>query len=472
MFGSRTMWRGGGRRTGSVYVLALILLALFSSIAVAMFTSTTLNLKKSENAANAVTARLAAESGLSVILQALRGVSLPSDTDANSLIANLAVKLAEDLDGTGNLGGQTVAAAGGVLSVPSVTLDHGSFTCTFNMETDSQGRQRCRVKVTGARDGARRDVSMLLNLGIKRASIFNFGVASRGKISVTGSAVIDGMTTPAEASVLSASSEPVAIEAGGHGVIGGDLFITGANVDTVVLRGGGLSVGGESDPQEILEHHVHLGVEEPEFPEVDVAPFLAFAVNVIDADTDLGGSGSFDNVVIRRNTNPQFTGDTVVNGVMYIESPNIVIFAAGTTINGILVTDNPSAPNLTENRIEFRGHVMAPGVDALPDSPEFAQIKTLTGTVILAPGYDLTFRGTTNSINGTIAADQMAFRGDSDISGSLTGSVVGLKDLPISLSGNASIRINGENSKIIPVGFKHPMGLTPDPDTYREGKLD
>ena len=458
------------RRGGAVYVLALVFLVLFGSLSVALFSASTLNLKMGENLSHSQAARLAAEGGMSWMLWHLGEVRMPPETTEDALIPNLADRLGAALNGTANLGAGSISSTDQIISVPWITLDHGSFSCVLAMVPDGQGGQRCRLTVTGTRSGARCDVSIDLDPVTKRAKVFDYGVASRGRIVVSGSAVIEGVNKPGEASVLSTRSEPVAIEAGGHATITGDLYVTGEDLDYVSLSGGGYTIGGESDPCQILEDHVHVNMDDPGFPEIDITPFVLLTKSIIDSNTDLTGSGlTFNNALVKADTDPDFRNHTVINGVLFIETPNVVTFHAGTTINGIVVTQDASGSNIAENRLEFKGHVTAPGVDALPDGDEFANIKELTGTVILAPGFALTFRGNTHSINGTIAADQLDFRGNSDVSGNLTGTVLGLADMEMSLQGNTSIRIARPTDDILAAGFKHPLGLTPNADSYTYG---
>ena len=59
-------------RRGFAYVLALILLTLFTTLSMAFVAETNLNLQKSENTRSAMGARLAAESGLSFAVNVLK----------------------------------------------------------------------------------------------------------------------------------------------------------------------------------------------------------------------------------------------------------------------------------------------------------------------------------------------------------------------------------------------------------------
>jgi len=62
-----------------------------------------------------------------------------------------------------------------------------------------------------------------------------------------------------------------------------------------------------------------------------------------------------------------------------------------------------------------------------------------------------------------------SWRGNSNICGELTGVILGLKDLEMTLRGNVTINFNRSNANPAPAGFNHPMGLTSVPNSYKEG---
>ena len=444
---------------GMAFVLALVFLTTFAAVAVVIASASLLELKKSGNASRILKARLAAEGGLALVGHVLGDVRLPWDVTAETLMDEVHAALGARLDGTGALAGQVVSKTGDVVTIPQIDLGDSSISCTLTPTTDGE-TPGCWLTVTGSYGSVSRRVAAILVCGPRPSSIFDHAVVSRGPIAISGNAHVFGKSSADEGSVLSASLEPVAIEAGGHATISGDLYITADDVSQVDLSGGGLSIGGSSDIDEILRHHVHPKTEMPEFSETNTDLFADLPTSVIDANTDLDGTNVYTNVRVKAGTDPQFTSDTVINGVMYVESPNKILFTASTIINGIIVTDGGDSQPLSECQIDFRGHTTAPGVEALPDTAEFADIKKLTGTILLAPGFDVTFRGATNAINGTIAADKLSLCGNMDISGSLTGTILGLSEHPVTLQGNTSIRVDHADTNPIPVGFKHPIGLS------------
>ena len=454
---------------GAVYLAALILLIALTCLGAVLSSSTVLELRKSDNSADTLQARMSAESGLNYMLMKIDEVRMPAETDGDTLIANLTAEFVDVLGRTGDVAAAQITSTATTIWVPEIVVNSVRFSTVFAIEGTGPAGKKCHMTVTGRCGAAKRRVSVSLNRTPRPAEAFEYGIASKGSIFISGSGTVEGANTGQEATVFSMSNQPVAIEAGGKATIGGDLYVTNEDEASILLAGKGLSVAGETDIFTIIKKHAHFGVEPPEFPEIDVAPIASLATGFIDVDTKLPeGDLVLNNIRIKPGTDPVFGSNTTINGVLVIESPNTVIFEAGTVINGIVVCEDDGAEDIVNKQLEFQGHVSAPGVEALPDIPMFEEVKKHVGTVVLAPGYGVTFRGTTNSINGTIAADQFAFLGATDISGELNGMILGLSDREMILEGNATLRINRQTDVETPAGFVHLIGLVVAPGTYTE----
>jgi len=453
------------RRRGGVIVVVLGMIILLAGLAVALVGLSSVELTKACNSSDVDGALLAAESGLAFLQHVAQGVELPSDTTDETLPERLHAQLA-GLLAFATVSQPAVTLADGIITIAPIDLPDSSFTCRLDSD-DSQTTPACRLTVTGHHGAVCRRVQVLLVCSARPADVFGHGIASRGSVSIQGNASLTGVTEAADASVLSASGEPVTIELGGHASMTGDLYVAGQDASSVSLSGHGLSVAGTSDLDEIIADHLHIVEEAPEFPETDTADLAAHATNVVDANTDLGSGQTFTNIRIAAGTNPTFGSDTVLNGIVYVEAPNIVTFNSS-TLNGMIVTADGGAYPIAECQIDFKGRTTAPGVTALPETPEFADLRQLAGTILLAPGFGATFRGSSNLFNGVLAADQLTFRGNLDIAGDLAGVILGLGAYPLTLSGNASIQVSHRDGSVLPVGFKHPLGLGIVPGSYSE----
>jgi hypothetical protein len=281
-------------------------------------------------------------------------------------------------------------------------------------------------------------------------SVFDYGIASKGRISISGSTRIIGVNYPAEGNILSATqsgSNAITIE--GSGVeLSGDIFVVGDEASVAIT--GSPSIGGTSDPAQILQH-LHFGVDPPDFPTVDTSHLTSLATNVLSPEIATNG-GTISNVRIPAGMNPTFDSDVTLNGVVHVEAPNIVTFAGQTTINGLIVTDDSNLP-LDSCQLTFAGTLDAKGVEALPDTEEFVALKEQIGTFIVAPGFAVTFFDSFDVINGGIAADQLTWTGTAAGEATIHGSIIGLKDLPTEIGGYVTILFDREGNPPVPAGF-------------------
>lgn len=237
-------------------ILALIVLAVFASLAVVWVTGAGLSLQASSNYGHATQARLAAEGGLAVLLHAMAPIRLPATTDPSTFPGYLGAALGTGLNGTANLSGQTVAVAAGVVTVPEIVLPEGRFTSRLAWADPN----RVSLTVTGTSQDASQRVQILLDLVPRLPTAFNYGLASQGQIAISGSAKIVGINDPSEASVLSATAQSTAVLLGGSATISGDLYTTG-NPSTVTISGSP-TVAGSQNPS-VIAQHVHFDVVPP-----------------------------------------------------------------------------------------------------------------------------------------------------------------------------------------------------------------
>jgi len=441
-------------RVGAAYVLALLLLAIFSTLALAITTQATVGLRQSSNCREAMNAQMAAESGLAFMLDVLRDLTLPPETTDQTMITNLGERLAARLDDTPNLASGAVMRSS-VVSVPAITWRGGNFQCTFSPVGDG----RCRLRVTGTMKDASRTISIDLSLVNETKGVFGYGIASRGKIGAWGTSELKG---PLEPNVLSILDQAEAIELCGNTTVAGELHLSDPAA-TVGIRGNSVTVHGATGRDEILENHVHR-VAEPEFPAINTEP-LASLVPLTDLEPSSNYNGdTYSNIRIRSGSHPDFGNDVVLNGIVYIEAPNKVTFKNNCTIKGMIITEDGSSYGLDSCQLIFKSKVTCLGVETLPE--EFSSVKEHTGTFILAPGFAVEFRGQVNTINGTIAADRFDFRANCNLT--IKGFVLGLSDHAMTFHGNNSVTIDTSNADRTPAGLLVPKQLVPVQGTYRE----
>ncbi len=444
-------------RRGIAAVLAMLYLILFSTLALGFYAATTTSVSVTGNERRAALAQMAAESGMDFIRYQLSHVTIPHGTAPTDLFNVVYAALQSQLDNTGNL--NSISSDGSTISIPAdptafINIDaNGS---RFRATIENLGA-KLRVKVVGraADQSVRRAVQMEYGLAEKASAIFDFGVASKGKIATGGSSHIKGATDPKKGSVLSACmSDPTPVVIGGKEV-SGDISIVNP-VGNVTYAGA--SVGGTTDPVLIAAQHIHKGVPEPEFPTVDTDIFLPYVTNVYT------GGRNLTNCRIPANTNPLFAGGATIRGVVYVETPNRITFRGNSDIQGVIVVQNNPTGDLSSNIINFAGNVSASPVSSLPAS--FGDLRNLTGSFLLAPNFTVSFTGDFGTVGGSIIASRISMTGNA--TGTVMGSVINLEDTPMYVNGSAEIIIASTGTSDYPAGVYFSSHYVPLPDTYAE----
>lgn len=450
------------RAKGMAYVLTLVLLVVCSTLAVGFAAGTNMNLLQSDNALRIHKARLRAESGIDFYVYVLRGVSLPADTTAEDLMETLAAALDETLNDTPNLAGQAVAYNAQQIVIPQIAFggEGGGFQAVL---TPCAG-ESVELTVTGSDSGVVRRARMRFDLVAGRSEAFDYGLATQGKIVMSGNARILGANNPSEANVLTGTySDLEAASLTGSVELAGDLSLS--NTDAHATLTGNVTIGGQTTGGAI-EDHVHVGVGGVEFPEPDPTVFEPFARTTVDAGTNTGGNQTFVNIRIVAHANPTFSGNITLKGVIYIESPNQVTFTGNLNLTGVIVTEDAGEGAVDKNSIHFSGNTTALGVESLPKEPKFAGLREMTGTFMLAPGFSVKFTGNFGTINGTMAADEFKWAGNAG--GTIRGSIIGWGDYEFNLTGNSHLVIDRSGSTKQPPGFAAFTKLVPRARTYEE----
>lgn len=458
----RSLRPRAGRRRGVVSVLAILMLAIFFTLAVSYTTMTTFNETLAYNQARAEVARFQAESGVSFVLRNLSSVPVPAGAGGTTLLNAIAASLAAQLDGTPNLNGAAVTNSGGVVTIPLIATDGNTrgFRATLTVESASV----IRVSVTGVNGPASRTIHICLNAAAAHNGVFDFGVAARGPISLIGNTSIRGANNRQEGSVLTVASGP-----GNEVTINGNCTIDG-NVsmgpgDGNAALTGNVSIGGSGTGNDWA--HINLGVGDMTFPTMDPNVFAPFATNTVNSSTATTGNLPFTNIRIAAGTNPTFAGNITIKGIVYVESPNVVTFTGNLNFTGILVTQNAGSGATAANKVKFNGNTTSAGVEALPDTSDFHDLRQMPGTFILAPGFEVGFLGNFGTVNGCMAAEKFSFMGNAG--GTVYGGVMSYGPDPLSLAGNSTLIINRSRYTGDPPGFVPSAGgLVPNMDSYEE----
>jgi hypothetical protein len=290
------------------------------------------------------------------------------------------------------------------------------------------------------------DFALLANNWLRTShgeSVFYFGVATKGPLHIASNIEPEHGNISIESDVYIVSENSnLALEMIGNTHITGDVFIVNP-FGTVDLQGGDASIGGETVPG--AYDHVFTGIDPVEFPVPNPSYFEHYVVEDINLTET-----TFENIRIPPNTNPSFGGGVTMNGVVFIETPNLVTFTGHVSITGIIVGDGDVTDNSGTNRIDFLGTVDSSPVTSLP--AQFGGLREETGTFLMAPGFSVSFSGDFETINGAIAANGITFSGNAG--GTIEGSVLNYSDTKMELRGNSDLFFNRWADIEIPAGFE------------------
>jgi hypothetical protein len=282
-----------------------------------------------------------------------------------------------------------------------------------------------------------------------------YGVSSKSAVRLTGHGRIQGLNSNDEGSVLAATyTTSPAIRLSGNASITGDAKI--CNPDARIQTTGQATIGGSQS----------VGVGEPDWPVVVQSIFRPYATN--ERTSGASGDVTLSNIRIPARTNPTFSGNATLNGIVYVESPNIVTFAGNCTLAGLIVCEQPEDDDLNANKITFSGNASLSAV--VPAGSQYDGLRDLTGSAVLAPGYGVKFSGQSNAVGGCMVASEFEFTGqaltgkkkkneddDSDEAptvSAIRGGIINLRDSGFKVAGKATLTIDRSNLN------DHPAGLT------------
>ena len=457
-------------------MLAMLFMVVFTTLALAFYAQTTMSAQVAGNEERSNQAQIAAESGMRFIQYQLSQVKIPPMVPQENLLEELHMQLSDAMDGTGNLAGGLVGIdyASSIIHVPALASKPVALTPGgpgFRAALRQSGREFV-ITVTGSSAGGQ------LSRGIRQRfqpvpvndSVFKYGVTARGKIKLGGDFDLEGEDSDIDGSMYSATIDEfkTPVEVKKRASLSGDLYL--ADTDGNIKVGDKVSIHGTTDPAVYNALYIHRGVKLPEFPQVDTAPFKAFATNTYAGGSkDKDGLDYYANVVIPPNTNPKFDKGTLIEGVLYIKMPNKVTFSEHTIVRGVIVVEksaNPKDYKDSKNKIEFKKGSTLYGIETLPASAQFPDaLRNLTGASIIAPDTQVKFSGNSGAWAGSVVVEDMTFSGHA--TGKISGSVVSFGDVKFDKKGSLTFDRDADRRQMI-AGLLVTTAYAPLPSSYEE----
>ncbi len=461
---------------GSVMILVILLLVVMASLTAAMANMAAMSYQQADAARQIMEARCQAEAGLGYLSHLLTDVEVPQAADGKQLLTVVAGHLTRKLDGTKVLNGQMVGFDGSQIHLPMISASGKSgqgFIATLTVHDADE----LLLSVDGQSGPVRRNVSIRLRAVRGGRKILDYGIAARGPIRLHGSTAVLGINQPSEGDCYSAGRGADApLELHGHSMMNG-RFDT-ANARGHVRLHGLHRIGGKTyqGPDTITAATVET---EPErygpfrfdredyaFPQPEPGVFGKYAVNELSMEDRVRADRTLVNVRIPANTNPVFAGHTKIRGVLYIEQPNRVTFAGNCSITGVIATQSAPENDPTDaSSLSFAGHMKIQGVEALPDEPQFAELRKQAGTFLLAPGFEVNLSGSLGVVSGAMAAEGFRFHGN--VVGLLRGPMLSYGDGEFRMGGASQLMFDRSKRNGSPAGLRVRTGLIALPETYR-----
>ena len=451
------------KRRGVALFAALIFIAVFMAASAGMLAMSSQNTLAAANLQAGNLARSTAESGLELVRYWMKdsSVTIPGSVPKNERYGRLVDELKGVLDDhqiaytTNDAGHLLIGSADDPVVLERDT--NGSAKRSFYATVSPNGLQGVNVQITGQTRQLSRTLRGGFTYGTRPRTVFDYGVATRGPLMLIGNTALDGVTIASESDVYIESldnNNALAVE--GNSQIAGKVSIVnpGDAEDIVSLKGGQSSIGGERNLT-----HVSTGVEATEFPYPNTKHFETYATG-----GDYTGGSTLENVVIKAGTNPSFTSDVTITGVLYVESPNVVDFAGNVNITGIIVGDGDMNDHSQTNQMIFRGNVSSQSVGELDES--FGSLRDETGTFLMAPGFFLSFGGNFGTVNGAIVGNGVEFFGNAG--GTIEGSVINYSPEPMNVTGNSDLYFNRSGIEKLPSGFVQDVIIHYNSGSYSE----
>jgi len=448
------------RRAGIALILSMIFLVIFAALGVCMVTMSGSNVQIASNQHNLGAALGAAQSGQEILRYWLSRILIDSSTPQPQYLSEIITAVQTELANNG-ITGVTLTNGGTFTTIPLNSTTGRNFDAQLLIDPNQPTILQARV--TGHSGQAVRTIITSYSIKPYVFPIFDYGLATKGPLNFPGNPTITAANAAWEADMfVESSGSPIAVEVGGNLNFAGDVNVgnASANVDF----NGAVQIAGDTG-QTAIDNHVTIGMQSPEFPVPDTNRFVQYATGpVVDSSTDLSKGITLANATIAAGTNPVFKETATIQGVLYIESPNVVTFERNVALFGIIVGDGDLAnPDTNANRIDIQGNFAS---QPYPPGPLFDAIRQEEGSSIVAPGFAATFAGNFSALEGVVAVSGADFTGN--MAATIKGTLINYSDTSTVVLGNASMNFDRANSVEIPAGFDLYRELNYEPSLYCE----
>ena len=407
-----------------------------------------------------------AESGLDITRYWLSRVAFSGTTAPGNRFTTLATMLQNELNAA-EMTNIVPVCNGSTITfshVPLNTSKHQWFSAVLtNLDVDNM-----RLAVTGHNGSLSRTIQTNFIFGQRPNNVFDFGVATKGPLDLSGNIDMEGSNINIESNAYIETHQLLALSIIGNSHIAGNVKITNP-LANVHLQGGHAGIGGVFGEAATQPPYTEYGYPQTEFPEMVPSTFEHYVTSTLDPAVNTNSNLTLENIRIPAGRNPTFNGGVTLRGVIWIEQPNVVTFAGNTTVCAVIVGNGNPTDYSGTNSVTFSGSLTSLPVSALPQEPQFAGVRNESGTFFMGPGFKANFQGPFTTVSGAIAANGIEFGGSAG--GTIYGSLINYSPNAMSCSGNNDLLFNRSGLTKVPAGFRPQVVLRYDPSSYSEGVL-
>ncbi|MHC4534009.1 MAG: PilX N-terminal domain-containing pilus assembly protein [Planctomycetota bacterium] len=443
---------------GAVLIVSMIFVLIFSALAVSMATMSGTNVQLASNQHKVGSAIASTESGLETMRFWLNRVEFPSSTLPSDYHGTIVSNLQTDLSDN-SITNVTVYNNG---TIPPVPLDSATGQA-FEGEIliDPNNANILQLSSIGGAD-ITRTIRVQYDIQPYEYPIFDFGLATKGPVHFLGNPTVNGVNSNDEADIfIESNNNNLAMLVTGNCKFDGSINVANSIANVTLM--GDVQIAGDTG-QTAIDNHVNIGAEAPQFPVPDTQHFQQYATGpVIDSSTDLSSGMTLTNATIAAGTDPNFLNNVIIEGILYIEQPNVVTFHGNVASNGMIVAEgdpNFAGPN---NSISFLGNF---ATNPVPAGVEFDAIRQEEGSSILAPAFSVEFAGNFSALSGVMAVSGAHFSGN--VNAVIEGTILNYSDDPTVIEGNATLNFDRSNDITVPAGFDTHRILIYNPASYEE----
>ena len=457
-------------RRGIVFVLSMIFLAILASLSVTVATMSSANAQMASNHKRGNQTLTNAQSGVEIARYFLDGMDVAGTYTATSL--NTAVQA--QLTDKGLTGITATCTDSTTINLASVALDSNmeSFSSVINLSAD-----KWQIDAKGASGTFERTIRANFNITGGPSTIFDFGVATKGPLDMSGQAAVTSTTLSGSDVYIDTSSNNNSVELGSKNIVDGNIYLVGDSATYDISKGA--QIGGDTITENIdgriladaENANVHLNAAPVSFPTPNPEHFRQFATggtftgkkkDYWDGNKDI----VLKNIYIPAGTNYTFAAGTKIQGVLFIEQPSEIKFAGRVDVTGVIVGNSQVGVNYNgSSTFDFSGQVVCHDASTLVGE-EFDLIKKETGTFLMAPGSEISFSGQATTISGAIACSGASFTGQAG--GTINGSLINYSTKSVVMSGQGHLEFNRTGTGQSPAGFAASYRLNYARDSYQE----